>query len=97
MLGDPAADDVFRSVFGVDVSPDGNWLAVMVNSSDVAILPLVNGIPDIANRLLVNSAAPTGENTGRDISFDAAGNIHYVSSGQGRYRVLAPAGTRSRP
>ena len=30
--------------------------------------------------------------SGRDIAFDAAGNIHYVSSGQGLYRVLAPGG-----
>jgi hypothetical protein len=92
LLNDPAANDIFRSVFGISVSPDQKWLAVMVNSSDVAVVPLVDGIPDIANRLLVNSAAPTGENTGRDISFDAAGNIHYASSGQGRYRVLAPGG-----
>jgi hypothetical protein len=92
LLGDPAADDVFRSVFGISVSSDQKWLAAMINSSDVAILPLVDGIPDIANRLLVNSAAPTGENSGRDIAFDAANNIHYVSSGQGRYRVLSPGG-----
>jgi autotransporter-associated beta strand protein len=33
--------------------------------------------------------------SGRDIAFDAAGNIHYVSSGQGLYRVLSPGGTQS--
>ncbi len=88
---DPAfAYDILQYSMGMSVSEDQKWVALMLNGSDVAVLPLVDGIPDLENRLVVD----TGEfiNSGRDIDFDAAGNIHYVSSGQGRYRVLAPGG-----
>jgi hypothetical protein len=54
------------------------------------VIPLVAGIPDLANRLIVDTG--TDVISGRDIAFDAAGNIHYVSSGQALYRVLSPGG-----
>jgi hypothetical protein len=90
LLGNPTAVDIFRNVQASTVSPDQNWLGLMLNNSDVAVVPLINGIPDIANRLVVDTG--TDINSGRDISFDAAGNLHYVSSGQALYRVLAPGG-----
>jgi hypothetical protein len=74
----------------IAISPDDKYLAGMLNFSQVVVLPLTNGIPDLANRLVVNT--PTAINSGRDIAFDAADNIHYVSSGQAVYRVLAPGG-----
>jgi len=61
----------------------------MLNFSDVLIIPLVNGIPDLARRLVVDSG---NVNSGRDIAFDAADNIYYVSSGQQLYRILSPGG-----
>ncbi|MEX2169273.1 MAG: PEP-CTERM sorting domain-containing protein [Pirellulales bacterium] len=91
LLGNPAAVDILRNVQGMAVSTDQTWLAVMLNNSDVAVVPLVNGLPDLANRLIVDSANPD-VNSGRDIAFDAAGNIHLVSSGTARYRVLSPGG-----
>ncbi len=90
LLANPAANDIFRNVLAMDVSADQKWMAVMLNGSDVAVVPLVNGIPDIANRLVVNTGSDV--NSGRDIAFDAAGNIHYVSSGQALYRSIAPGG-----
>jgi hypothetical protein len=85
------ATDIFRNVQGIAVSPDQKFLAVIVNNSDVAIIPLdENGIPRIGDRLIVDTGADVA--AGRDIAFDAAGNIHYVSSGQAAYRVLAPGG-----
>ncbi|MBX3432101.1 MAG: PEP-CTERM sorting domain-containing protein [Pirellulales bacterium] len=92
LLGDPAANDIFAQTFGIAVSPDQKWLAVAINRSDVGVIPLVDGIPDIANRMVVDTTTSDTEFSTRDIAFDAAGNIHYVSSGQGRYRVLAPGG-----
>jgi hypothetical protein len=92
LLNDNAAPDIFAQTLAISVSPDQKWLAVMINRSDVGVIPLVNGIPDIANRLIAITTTTNTENTGRDIAFDAAGNIHYVSSGQSRYRVLAPGG-----
>jgi hypothetical protein len=91
LLGNPTAVDIFRNVQATAISPDQKWLAAMLNNSDVVVVPLINGIPDIASRLLVDTGADI--TSGRDISFDAAGNIHYVSSGQALYRVLAPGGT----
>lgn len=90
LLGSNTAADIFTNVFGIDVSPDQNWLAAVLNNSDIAVMPLVNGIPDIASRLLIDTG--TNINSGRDISFDAANNIHYVSSGQQIYRVLSTGG-----
>ncbi|MCC7475403.1 MAG: PEP-CTERM sorting domain-containing protein [Pirellulales bacterium] len=82
--------DIFSSIFGIAVSPDQEWLAAIHNNGTISVLPLVNGIPDVANRLAVVTT-PT-INSSRGIAFDAAGNLHYVSSGQARYRVLAPGG-----
>jgi hypothetical protein len=92
LLANPAAPDIFANVGGIDVSPDGKWLATIEIDNDLAIIPLVDGIPDIANRMLMDNGSNTGN--GRDIAFDAAGNLHVVSSGQGMYRVLSPGGNR---
>jgi len=93
LLGNPSAIDIFRNVMTVAVSPDQKYLAAMMNNSDVAIMPLdANGIPLLANRLIINTGTDTGSTTRGDIAFDAAGNIHYVSSGQTLYRVLSPGG-----
>ena len=59
-------------------------------NNDVVLIPLLSGIPDIANRLIMDNGLATGN--GRDIAFDAAGNLHVVSSGQGMYRTLSPGG-----
>ena len=93
LLNNPTAVDIFSSTLGLAVSPDDKWLAMMMNRSDVGLVPLIDGIPDIANRVIVKTTTTDTENTGRDIAFDAASNLHYVSSGQMRYRVLAPGGT----
>jgi hypothetical protein len=53
------------------------------------VLPLVDGIPDLSKRLVVDAGSI---NSGRDITFDAANNIHLVSSGHQWYRALSPGG-----
>jgi hypothetical protein len=85
------AQDALRNLFSIAVSEDQKWLAGLMNNNNIVVVPLINGLPDLANRMVV----AVGNNTisGRAIAFDAAGNIHYVSSGQGLYRVLAPGGT----
>lgn len=90
LLGNPTAVDIYRNVEAIAVSPDQKFLAVLINDSDVSVVPLVNGIPDLSQRLIVNTG--TDVVTARDIAFDAADNIHYVSSGQALYRVLSPGG-----
>jgi len=91
LLANPAAVDILRNIQGIAVSPDQKYLAGMLNNSDVVVLRLdALGIPDLANRLVIDTG--TDIISGRDITFDAADNIHYVSSGQALYRVLAPGG-----
>jgi hypothetical protein len=91
LLGNPSAADIFRNVQAIAVSPDQKYIAVVLNGSDVAVMPLdANGVPILTDRLLIDT--PIDVASGRDIAFDAAGNIHYVSSGQALYRVLSPGG-----
>ncbi|MFN4242536.1 MAG: hypothetical protein ACK4PI_04790, partial [Tepidisphaerales bacterium] len=91
LLGNPSANDILRNVRGIDVSPDQKWLAAALNNSRIAVVPLVDGIPDLANVTVIETGPEV--NIGRDVAFDAAGNLHYISSGQAIYRVLARGGS----
>src|SRR5258706_9045833 len=93
LLANPSAKDIFTNVMGLAVSPDQKFLAVILNSSDVAVMPLLNGIPQIDQRVIVDTGTDVA--SGRDIAFDAADNIYYVSSGQGTLRILSPGGVTS--
>jgi hypothetical protein len=83
-------NDLYSNVFGIAVSPDQKWMAALHNNNLISVTPLVSGIPDLTNMLVTGTLPLTI--SARDIAFDAAGNIHYVSSGQGVYRILAPGG-----
>ncbi|MDB5321839.1 MAG: hypothetical protein JWN40_3470 [Phycisphaerales bacterium] len=93
LLANSTAKDIFTNVMGLAVSPDQKFLAVILNSSDVAVMPLVNGIPQIDQRVIVDTGTDVA--SGRDIAFDAADNIYYVSSGQSTLRILSPGGVTS--
>jgi hypothetical protein len=87
-----AAYDLLSSTAAIDVSPDGKYLiALKQNTNSISIFPLVDGIPNITNRIVMPTSPTTG--SGRDIAFDAAGNIYSVSSGQGLLRIYSPGGT----
>ncbi len=90
LLGNPAAVDILRNVLAISVSEDQKWIALMLNNSDVAVGPAGERHP--RPRQPDGGGHGNGREFRRDISFDAAGNIHYVSSGQGLYRVLSPGG-----
>lgn len=91
LLGDPLATDILRNVQGISISADQKWAALMLNISDVAVVPLdADGLPKIGDRLLVDTG--TDVTSGRDVAFDAAGNIYYVSSGQALLRAFGPGG-----
>jgi hypothetical protein len=84
--------DILQNVRGIAISPDQNWLALALLGSDVAVVPLVDGIPQLDDRLFVQTG--DGASFGGDVDFDAAGNIYYTSTStsQERVRVLAPGG-----
>lgn len=90
LLSNPTAADILTNVNGAALSPDQKFLAVVLNNNGIGILPLIDGVPDLAN--LTEVAGTVGTVSGRDISFDAAGNIYYVSSGQALLRVISPGG-----
>ena len=87
----PGATDLLGETCAVDVSPDGKWMATLRRDTNlIHVLPLIDGVPDMTNRVSVMTLPATG--LGRDLGFDAAGNLYYVSSGQGVLRVLSPGG-----
>ncbi len=90
LLANPTANDILTTLRGMAVSPDQKWLAAITNINAVVAIPLISGIPDLANMLVVDTTNHTG--SARDIGFDAADNIVYVSSGQGLLRTLALGG-----
>lgn len=90
-LNDPVANDLLGETCAVDVSPDGKYLAVLRRDTNlISVLPLIDGIPDMANRIIMPTLSAVG--VARDMGFDAAGNLYYVSSGQGLLRILSPGG-----
>ncbi|HEY7115354.1 MAG TPA: PEP-CTERM sorting domain-containing protein [Tepidisphaeraceae bacterium] len=93
LLGNASAKDILTNVMATAVSPDQKYVALMLNGSDVAVLPLVDGIPQLDQRTIIDTGSDI--NSGRDIAFDAADNIYYVSSGQQTFRILSPGGFTS--
>lgn len=97
LTGVSTNNDILNSIHGVEVSPDHKFLAVTtlgnggaaIGGSDTWIIPLVNGIPDLANRMVLDSGSV---NQHRGVAFDAAGNLYTVSSGDTRLRVFSPGG-----
>lgn len=93
LLNNTSAVDILTGVGGIDVSPDGKYIAIIEIDNDIAIMPLTNGIPDLSKLLLMDGGTNSGN--GRDIAWDAADNLYMVSSGQGMYRVYSPGGNSS--
>ena len=56
------------------------------------ILGVTNGIPDLGSRELVNTAGVVST-LGRDVSWDIAGNLYTLSSGNALLRIFSPGGT----
>jgi len=88
----PSATDILRISRAVKVSPDGTKLSIIRDDSQTWVIPLLNGLPDLTNRVLVPTHAVAPVNLGRDICWDAAGNLYTVSSGDQLLRVFSPGG-----
>ncbi len=99
LLGNQSAVDILLQSRAVKISPDNKKMAVIRDDLQTWMIPLVNGLPDLAQRQVVqtHSGAPT--TLGRDVTFDAAGNLYALSSGNVLLRVFSPGGestTRTR-
>lgn len=91
-LGDDSANDLLRAAGGGAVSPRGDYMAVInLESNGVTMLPLIDGIPDITNRLVFQGFNLSGPQ-GRDVAFDIAGNLYAISQGAEALRVFSPGG-----
>jgi hypothetical protein len=93
LLGDGAANDLLRATGGGAVSPLGDYVAVInLESNGITVVPLIEGIPDLTNRLVFHGfAVATAQ--GREVAFDAVGNLYAVSSGAQALRAFSPGGT----
>ncbi len=72
--------DVLAASYAVAVSANQRFVAVTRDSGATWILPLTNGLPDISKRVWLNTFAQHTTNVVRAADFDAAGNLHVVSS-----------------
>jgi hypothetical protein len=93
LLGDGAANDLLRATGGGAVAPRGDFLAVInIETNGITVVPLTDGIPDLANRLALNGFN-TVSGQGREVAFDLAGNLYAASSAAGLLRVFSPGGS----
>lgn len=87
---DIAVVDPFLEAVACDVSDD-NWLAVLRRADNaIHLVKASGGLIDFSSHILLYTAPTTV--AARDISFDAAGNLYTLSSGQALLRVYAPGG-----
>ena len=92
-IGVDGIQDVFRATRNVAVSPDGRWMAAAAGNTDiqgnVIMVPLLAGIPDIANRL--NLAGFVGT-TNDGVAFDPAGNLYAMNRTEEILKIFSPGG-----
>lgn len=91
LLGAEAVD-ILAGTVSAAVSKDGRFLAtISYYDNHVTVVEMADGIPDFSRRVVF---APFGTTAaGRYVAFDAAGNIHVISSGYALYRVFSPGGS----
>jgi hypothetical protein len=90
--GNSAATDVLAASQCLDISRDGKYMALLKDNSQLLIVPLINGIPDIGNVQLVNTTNATGGTAAAgDVAFDPGNNICVLSANQ-TLRIFAPGG-----
>jgi len=87
-LGSP---DPLRLTRALAIYPPSQILALLHDNNSVSVMKLTNGIPDLSSRYIITNSPIT--TAGRDLAFDAAGNIYTVGSGQGLLRVQSAGGT----
>lgn len=95
ITGIPSDNDILVNLHSIAIDLENKFLAINLLStgnpsgSDCWIIPLVDGIPNLAGRMVLDSGVVT---QGRGVAFDRAGNLYTVSSGDAVLRVFSPGG-----
>src|ERR1017187_4690874 len=89
--------DPLRNAVACDLSPDGKTFSFLRIDNSVVMFALTNGVIDTSTLFTLTQPSSTSVSSpalgnGRQMCYDAAGNIYTVSSGQARLRVFAPGG-----
>lgn len=87
--GETGLADPFLETRGCDISDDG-WMALLRNDNAIHLVKVDKGLIDFASHILLYPKPTTA--IGRDITFDAAGNLYTISSGQALLRVFSRGG-----
>ena len=69
--------DPFNGIYGIAVSPDGQYVAGANSASTFKLCRLTNGIPDAST--LITNATHVG-NSSLGIAFDAADNVYITGA-----------------
>jgi len=91
-LAQTGSPDTLRMIRAVKVNPDGNVIALNKDDGRTWIIRLTNGIPDMTSTNLLDTFV-SGNSGGRDVAFDAAGNLYVINNNIERLRVFSPGGT----
>ncbi|HTD87775.1 MAG TPA: Calx-beta domain-containing protein [Candidatus Binatia bacterium] len=92
VLNDPTATDILKVSRAVKISPDNKKMAIIRDDLQTWVIPLVNGLPNLAQREVVQTYSGAPTTLGRDVCFDAAGNLYALSSGNQLLRIFSPGG-----
>ena len=89
-----SAADIFRNTTALDLSPDGNTLALLRGSAfgTVLLVPITNGLLNVAgtNSFSIGTGGATDNN--RDIAYDAAGNLYIINTASEFLRIYSKGG-----
>jgi hypothetical protein len=93
-LGNPTAADLFRNVTAIDISPDGNTLALLRGASfgSVLLVPITNGIFNLAGTNSFSLGTSGASENNRDIAYDVAGNLYVINTATEWFRIFSKGG-----
>jgi hypothetical protein len=93
-LGNPTAADIFRNVTAMDISPDGTTLALLRGSAfgSVLLVPITNGIFNIAGTNSFSLGTSGASDNNRDIAYDVAGNLYVINTATEWFRIFSKGG-----
>jgi hypothetical protein len=89
-----SAPDIFRNTTSIDISPDGNTLALLRGASfgTVLLVPITNGVLNVAGTNSFSLGTSGASENNRDIAYDAAGNLYVINTATEWFRIFSKGG-----